>query len=76
MLGKIEGAIGVEQYGSQPTCDEKIAPTVTFYLEGSDTEICHIDMNQGRGWKYNNCLANVKATANRGDIHNFVSTLN
>lgn len=51
---------------SQPMCDDKIAPTVTFYLGGSSDKICSIDMNQGRGAEYNKCLAAVKAMANQG----------
>ena len=61
-------------YGSQPTCDEKIAPFVTFTT--ATTAICQIDMSQGRGGNYQTCLNQVKANANQGDIPNFVSTLN
>ena len=61
---------------SQPTCDKRIAPFVTFYDEASTTAICKIDMSQGRGGNYRTCLTKVKANANQGDIPNFVSTLN
>ena len=63
-----------DKTGSQPTCDEKIAPFVTFTT--ATTAICQIDMSQGRGGNYHTCLTKVKANANQGDIPNFVSTLN
>ena len=58
--------------GSQPTCDDKVAPIVTFYVGGSSEKICSIDMNQGRGGNHNTCLADVKARANQGGTPNLV----
>ena len=53
-------------HSSRPTCDEEIAPIVSFYSAGSCDEICTIDMNQGRGEEYTQCLNSIHATSSAG----------